>query len=528
MPEDDGQSLYQSAFANSDSLAILCSNDGSIQAVSNILAQQIAINSNSLIGQPFLVANDDTEPSLDWLTTATHHQKEWLVQGDISVLGCTSCFKNFASFYVKKLFNDNQVVGYQLKLAPENALEATLPQRGWLQLFNDSSDGVILFNESMNILSTNKAFNRLTGLSTFQPGFLSIDEVLQVSGPFSRWLTDTKKLTTTGILKSTLGEQTNVSISVTPFDIGNQLFFWCFISDLTHATQLQQKLNATLSHFKALFDNNRDGIALANLQGTYIEINEQFAKILGYERDQVIGRHFAHFNARNSFELPPEQVNHFIETGFAEPFEKKLQRADGTTISVSVQLFPHYSEKDEYNGAWSIVHPISAQEKQYRRQKKRFDLLLERSIDAIAYSNFSGTFEVANKAFCDMVGRSAEELVGMNYKELTPQEDIHREESVFRDQLLTRGYSDVYAKNFISSAGEMVPVSIRTVLIRSESGEPEGVWSISRDNKLRDRLVDSLAESEHRFRSLFSNSFDAIALWSPNDEIQYANKAYLE
>ncbi|MFQ3231284.1 MAG: diguanylate cyclase (GGDEF)-like protein/PAS domain S-box-containing protein, partial [Reinekea sp.] len=41
-------------------------------------------------------------------------------------------------------------------------------------------------------------------------------------------------------------------------------------------------------------------------------------------------------------------------------------------------------------------------------------------------------------------------------------------------------------------------------------------------------LVDSLAESEHRFRSLFSNSFDAIALWSPNDEIQYANKAYLE
>lgn len=63
MPEDDGQSLYQSAFANSDSLAILCSNDGSIQAVSNILAQQIAINSNSLIGQPFLVANDDTEIS---------------------------------------------------------------------------------------------------------------------------------------------------------------------------------------------------------------------------------------------------------------------------------------------------------------------------------------------------------------------------------------------------------------------------------------------------------------------------------
>lgn len=528
MPEQDLQSLYQGAFTNSDSLAILCSKDGVIQAISQALESFLKVDRSNIIGQQLLVAQANETPNTTWLTNKTQHQKEWLVRGKISVLGCFNCFNQVSSFYAKKLSVNNEIVGYQLKLEKTNALQTTLPQNAWLQLFDDSPDGIALFDESLQVISTNSAFKKLTGLQDTQARAIRIDDVVTVTGKFSDWLSDAKTLATQGKLKSRIGSHLSVSIRVTPFDIGNHMYFWCFIADLSHTTKLQHKLNATLSHFKTLFENNRDGIALTNLQGNYIEVNQQFANMLGFERDYVLGRHFAYFNAKNSFELPTDKIQQFIDNGFIEPFEKQLQRADGSIINVSAQLFPHYDENDQYSGAWCIYHPISAQEEKYRRQKKRFELLLEKSIDAIAYSNFEGVIEIANQAFCNMVKRTPDELIGMSYKDISLAEDIQREESTYRDQLLNRGFSDVYSKNFLLPDGSHIPVSIRTVLIRSEDGNPEGVWSISRSNEQRDRLIDSLADSEHRFRSLFSNSFDAIALWSPDDDIQYANKAYLD
>ncbi|MBU2864815.1 PAS domain S-box protein [Reinekea forsetii] len=528
MPETHLQSLYLGAFTNSDSLAILCSKEGTIQAISQTLAEFLRVESSAIIGQQLLVSQTSEAPNLEWLTEATQHQKQWLITGRISVLGNFSGFEKVSSFFVKKLTVDNEIVGYQLKLEKANALQTTLPQNAWLQLFDDSPDGIALFDESLKIISTNSAFKKLTGLHDTAIATVAIDDVVTIAGSFSDWLSSAETLAVQGTLKGNLGVQTSISIRVTPFDIGNHMYFWCFIADLSHATKLQQKLNATLSHFKTLFENNRDGIALTNVQGNYIEANQQFATMLGFDRDYIIGRHFAYFNAKHSFELTAKEMQQFVDSGFIEPFEKQLQRADGSITNVSVQLFPHYDDEDTYSGAWCIYHPISAEEEKYRRQKKRFEMLLEKSIDAIAYSSFEGIIEVANQAFCDMVQRTSAELVGMSYKEITPAHDIQREESIFRDQLLARGYSDVYSKDFELPDGRLVPVSIRTVLIRSESGHPEGVWSISRSNEQRDRLVDSLAESERRFRSLFSNSFDAIALWSPKDEIQYANRAYLE
>jgi diguanylate cyclase (GGDEF)-like protein/PAS domain S-box-containing protein len=529
MPEDvDIQSLFYSAFANSDSLAILCSSNGVIKSVSEILAKKVSVTPDKLIGQQILFAPNNEVPSDDWTRQVPRHQKEFLLEGTISIPDHPACFSQFNSAYVKKLTSNDSLIGYQLKLAHIDALQSMLPQKAWLQLFNDSTDGVVLLSESLNILSSNKAFNKLVGVEKLDTNTIKMDRLFNIDGPFSNWLTNAKELSTAAEMTDFQQRKHKVLVSVTPFDLGNKMFFWCFIHDLSNTTKLKQQLSNTLSRFKTLFDNNRDGIALIDLHGSFIEVNQRLAHLLGYERDQLLGRHYSFFNAKHSFELSAAQVRSFNVTGYIPPYEKQLLCKNGKTINVSVQLFPHYAEDGTYSGAWSFVHPISEQEHYLRNQKQRFELLLERSIDAIAYSKFDGTIEIANKAFCDMVGRDAEDIIGANYQIFTASDDIDREETYYKNQLLTRGYTDVYSKNFVLPSGENVPVTIRTVLIRSDSGEPEGVWSISRDNKLRDRLVESLADSEQRFRSLFSNSFDAIALWTPDDELKYANKAYVD
>jgi diguanylate cyclase (GGDEF)-like protein/PAS domain S-box-containing protein len=70
-------------------------------------------------------------------------------------------------------------------------------------------------------------------------------------------------------------------------------------------------------------------------------------------------------------------------------------------------------------------------------------------------------------------------------------------------------------------------MSVRLTLVRDEHGQPFGIWSVGRDVSMRNQLIESLANSERRFRSLFRTSMDAIGLWSPDHQLQFANNAYL-
>lgn len=153
--------------------------------------------------------------------------------------------------------------------------------------------------------------------------------------------------------------------------------------------------------------------------------------------------------------------------------------------------------------------------------------LFDSSQDSIAYSLLDGTILLANPAFLSMLDRSVMDVIGHNYREFTPENFVSLEESRIREQLLSNNVSEVYDKRFLRPDGTPVDMSIRLALVRDDQGEPLGVWSVSRDVSMRNQLIESLANSERRFRSLFRTSMDAIGLWTPDHQLQFANNAYL-
>ncbi|MHA7880381.1 MAG: sensor domain-containing protein [Saccharospirillum sp.] len=161
-------------------------------------------------------------------------------------------------------------------------------------------------------------------------------------------------------------------------------------------------------------------------------------------------------------------------------------------------------------------------------QQHQLSALFEHSLDAIAYTSPDGVFQLANQAFLDMLGHAADDVLGRSFRDFTPDSDLAREDDLNPDALFNDGVSDIYDKHFIRKDGSLVPVSIRLALVRDAQGNPEGVWSVSRDSSLRNQLIESLTRSERRFRALFRNSLDAIGYWSHDHHLQYANQAYLD
>lgn len=127
-------------------------------------------------------------------------------------------------------------------------------------------------------------------------------------------------------------------------------------------------------------------------------------------------------------------------------------------------------------------------EAELHRTESKYRNLHESMMDGYVSSDMQGSLREWNETFRNLLGYSPEEMCGLTYQKLTPEKWHDLEEDIVREQILTRGYSEVYEKEYRCSDGSILPVELRATLYRDESGEPAGMWAIVRDISERKHL----------------------------------------
>ncbi|MGB7788125.1 PAS domain S-box protein [Methanoregula sp.] len=130
---------------------------------------------------------------------------------------------------------------------------------------------------------------------------------------------------------------------------------------------------------------------------------------------------------------------------------------------------------------WENVRERKNAEEALRRSELKYRTLHESMRDAFVSVAMDGQIREYNTAYREMLGYSDEELVRQSYREITPEKWNAYEEKIVQEQILPRGFSDVYRKEYRKKDGTVFPVELRVFLIRDESGRPEGMWAIVRD-----------------------------------------------
>jgi PAS domain S-box-containing protein len=115
-----------------------------------------------------------------------------------------------------------------------------------------------------------------------------------------------------------------------------------------------------------------------------------------------------------------------------------------------------------------------------------------------------------NQALKDMLGYIDEELKKSTYLQITPEKWHEMEANIVKDQVVRKGYSGEYEKEYIRKDGTVFPISIRVWLIKDEKGTPIGMWGIIRDITERKRAEEGLRESEEKYRELVQNANSII------------------
>jgi PAS domain S-box-containing protein len=135
-----------------------------------------------------------------------------------------------------------------------------------------------------------------------------------------------------------------------------------------------------------------------------------------------------------------------------------------------------------------------------RQSEVKYRRLHESITDGVVAVDMAGNILETNPTFQSMLGYTGEELRGLTYQDLTPERWHALEAQIVADQVLSRGYSESYEKEYLRRDGTVFPIELRRYLLRNESDQPIGMWAIARDITGRKHDKQAISTGEQVLR----------------------------
>lgn len=145
-----------------------------------------------------------------------------------------------------------------------------------------------------------------------------------------------------------------------------------------------------------------------------------------------------------------------------------------------------------------------------RLYEPRFRLAFEDAPIGMAVVGLDFKIKRANKALCESIGFSEDDLIGRLYNELTHPDDVAPDnelvEQLFRGDL----QSYRHEKRFITKDGHLAWFDLTAVVIRDDNSDPLYGLAMVQDITDRKRTIEALRTSEERYRSFVVNCSEGI------------------
>ncbi len=281
---------------------------------------------------------------------------------------------------------------------------------------------------------------------------------------------------------------------------GKLLFVIAVIENITGRKQAEKERAQSGQRYRELFENSGTGVIIVDKDGRYLMVNKIAAAKLGTPPEKVVGKSMLDLLPAATARKYLASNRRFIKRGGRRTYEDtfSLPAGERTFLIVDRCL------KDE-NGRNFAIQSSSVDitdrkrtEEALRLSEDKYRRLHESIRDAFARVDMKGRFQEFNPAYEKLLGYSAEELRRLTYVDLTPKRWHALENRILRDQVLKRGSSEVYEKEYRRKDGTVFPVELRSYLIREPSGRPAGMWAIVRDITERKRIEQALREERDR------------------------------
>ncbi|WDT75949.1 MAG: PAS domain S-box protein [Candidatus Manganitrophus sp.] len=155
-----------------------------------------------------------------------------------------------------------------------------------------------------------------------------------------------------------------------------------------------------------------------------------------------------------------------------------------------------------------------------RLSEERFRKAFDRAPIGMTLTGLDGRWIEVNHAFCQMVGYSEQELVGMNFRAIMNLDDLDANLKGFRELLNREKDPFKMEKRFFHKDGRTVWVSVSATVVRDPDGEP--LYFVAQLEDLTERK--QAKEALQRFQFSMEHAPDAVFFMTREAGFSYVNE----
>ncbi len=303
--------------------------------------------------------------------------------------------------------------------------------------------------------------------------------------------------------------------------------------ELEHAFQKlklsEKKVRESEERYRLTFHTSSNSINLNRASdGIYIDINDGFTKIMGYTRDDVIGKTSLSLNIWKNPEDRKRLTHDLSKTRHVENMEARFVDKGGKIVVglMSARII-QISGEDVILSITRDITKLKDSEKALQKSEQLLSThLLNTPIGAISWDLNFRTVEW-NPAAEIIFGYTKEEAMGKHVAELILPEDMKGlVENIFQNILSEKGGVNSINEN-ITKDGRRITCDWYNIALKDADGRDIGMASLVHDITERKQAEEALRESEERLKAILSATPDPIAIYNNQGETEYLNPAFV-
>jgi PAS domain S-box-containing protein len=299
--------------------------------------------------------------------------------------------------------------------------------------------------------------------------------------------------------------------------------------DISERKRMEGELRQKESHFRSLIENVQDIITTLTEDGTITYESPSVEQVLGYKPEEMVGHNALEF-------IHQEDRPRIIEA---------LKKLFGNQGTLAIQEFRFLSKDGSWRNLESIgksyadlsgnlilfvasrdITTRKQMEQVLRESQKLFGSAFDYAPTGMALVATDGHWLQVNRALCDIVGYSEQEMLTKTFQALTHPDDVEAETPYFRKIICGEILTYHIEKRYLHKDGHLVWVLKYVSVVTNDQGAPTYFIAQIQDIAVRKKAEEESLRAQTKFQTLFESNSDAVMLLDESHFLD-CNKAAL-
>jgi PAS domain S-box-containing protein len=255
----------------------------------------------------------------------------------------------------------------------------------------------------------------------------------------------------------------------------------------------------TSADYRAMIESAPEAIIVFT-QEKFLFLNPFAARRLGFPAEELIGRPIMDFVHPTSLPLVARRLRELFAGDMSGgPVNVGFVSKDGSVIPAETVSVPiEFSGQMAFLGLIRDMTKRNEMESALRESEERFANAFRHSAHGMAFVSLDGRWLRGNRALCEMLGYSEDELIGTRFADITHHDDVGTDIEQLRRMVDGEISSYHRIKRYRRKDGRLIWISLAVSAVHDDAGAPMYFIGQVEDITLRRAMEDERAHAERK------------------------------